>query len=1230
MSLKSWIDRSPVTSRSNRMRPEVLPIITWLVLALASDVIHGALKEFDVTWYDGREHVLRYNRTDYGDCLFTRSPDILKCMRRYQYKTITDIWRYDPEVIHYVSVRCQQQQYFAQHRHVCMCKNGTRAANPSSSRQYDEFYFCQVTKLSANTFKDLVNMETLDLSDNSIVSIEGETLKGITALRFLDLGRNPVRDLPGGLLCDVPRLEVLTMENTRLNAFPAHVFDCGTQFSNLTYIDLSEGEIASMVPDSLKNIQSLKSLNLSSNSLSNIPARTFLNAKNLEYLDLSRNDFVTFPEGICEPTEYLKHVRLNENHFGILNMTNFQECTNVTYLDISFNQIRKIFGNINTTMSVNHLNLSHNFIQDLGDRFLGSLAKLAVLDLAKNEIKRISPNAFRGLPSLTSLNVSSNGISNMSLLKVTFQPMENLTSLYLTDNSLHSLSDGLFEPLVKLQNLDLSRNLLNTLESHSFKGLVSLTNLSLSKNRITNLPSDIFQSLRVLKYVDLSFNLLVQFDDIVLPSVTLYLNLSHNILETFPNSVGRTNVVTFDLNANSISRLSRVPMLFLESVKFLDLSMNKLSEIENGAFKGLDNVEILNLSFNQLGVNLSLDIFKGASKIIHLDLSHNNVTNVDFMFSYGTLDNVESLTLANNPIYGVTDMMNKLANMPSPALRSLDLSRCRIRNVSVVAFKGFLNLGSVDLSENRIEVFDPLETKVGAQFSLLSNPLVCSCVMAWLAESYVVVDGNRLSTHDYKVDMCQIYPKGFNVSLRNVNKNDFLCRTEVGCDSSCQCFSRDRNGPITTVVCTDGLTGPPSLIPTSTIYLHLDGNNFPELTVDLSGGRSMLVAELYLNLSGIREIGVNVLSRYKSLVRLDLSHNRITDILPLTFQHQIKLTYLNMSHNFLTTLTTDYFKGLEELRSLDLTYNEFQIFDSISLTELSRFQNAFWVLLGQNPYSCTCANSNFRHWLDVYSNRVQDRREVKCERDGREIKSVSRERFKCLGMDNTSKPGGDSGLIIAAVVTVVVVASLGAAMFYYKRDLMAVLYTKLHIGCLRPPADKTKHHDAFVVYDTNNTPCSEWVRLMFMNKLERKRNYRFIFPDRARLLQSVADVESDQLYDCKCAVFVVSSSFMNNNWTTECFRKAWFYSLENNKFRVILVIFGDIDFGAVVPEMMQCLRKGNYITARSRSVWDRLIYELPDPHVNAGIRHDDDVSESDVILYNARAYHTLDDSEVNI
>jgi hypothetical protein len=55
------------------------------------------------------------------------------------------------------------------------------------------------------------------------------------------------------------------------------------------------------------------------------------------------------------------------------------------------------------------------------------------------------------------------------------------------------------------------------------------------------------------------------------------------------------------------------------------------------------------------------------------------------------------------------------------------------------------------------------------------------------------------------------------------------------------------------------------------------------------------------------------------------------------------------------------------------------------------------------------------------------------------------------------------------------------------------------------------------------------------------------------------------------------------------------------------------------------LSKGQYITARSRSVWDRLLYELPNPELGIhSVRGDDDVSENDVIIYSATS-NTLDE-----
>ena len=100
----------------------------------------------------------------------------------------------------------------------------------------------------------------------------------------------------------------------------------------------------------------------------------------------------------------------------------------------------------------------------------------------------IEPNAFDGLQTLDTLWLSNNSLD--TLTSGMFQHLDNLDKLYLTGNRIGHIDVNSFAGLGKLTILDLSDNLLSSLEAGSLIELVSLKELHIDGNRFTTLNAE--------------------------------------------------------------------------------------------------------------------------------------------------------------------------------------------------------------------------------------------------------------------------------------------------------------------------------------------------------------------------------------------------------------------------------------------------------------------------------------------------------------------------------------------------------------------------------------------------------------------------------------------------------------------------------------------------------------------------------------------------------------------
>lgn len=102
---------------------------------------------------------------------------------------------------------------------------------------------------------------------------------------------------------------------------------------------------------------------------------------------------------------------------------------------------------------------------------------------------------------------------------------------------------------------------------------------------------------------------------------------------------------------------------------------------------------------------------------------------------------------------------------------------------------------------------------------------------------------------------------------------------------------------------------------------------------------------------------------FRGLLRLDLSGNHLALLPPGIFSDLLSLQQLFLSNNSLVAVYSGTFSGMNNLEVLDLSHNAFRTFGTNDLKELEKL-GSIRILLGKNPYSCSCEIQNFVAWLN--------------------------------------------------------------------------------------------------------------------------------------------------------------------------------------------------------------------------------------------------------------------------
>ena len=430
----------------------------------------------------------------------------------------------------------------------------------------------------------LINLKVLDISNNWLTTFPKQ-FEELNECRSLNASRNFITgfplyfykmlaleelDLSYNLLPEMPigngNLELLKVLN---------VFDVGIGvLTNMVNLLLSYNKLTTW-PVQLEHLTKLQKLDLSYNKiLGSVPTSIKAHA-DLSYLDLSHNTIVDIPQEIY--TLPLIYVDLSYNMLTDMPKYEAEDPTEVTvlkletfvHLDLSHNLISSLDLRIGMFPKLQLLNLSKNKLAHIMDAPFGSLTSLTRLDLSQNKITTL-PDSIGWIKAVTYANFSDNEIvkmpSSMSQLK-------NLKELNFSHNQLTELAGTTMVMLSQLQVLNVSHNKLGhlpltlyqckklTILDLSFNGcegfdtslgqLVELTHLKAEGNKISMIPSTI-SALKQLEFAEFQRNCLSTLP-MELSSLTKLhaLRLSHNDFEVCPEVLPKMNLTSWDLSWSS-------------------------------------------------------------------------------------------------------------------------------------------------------------------------------------------------------------------------------------------------------------------------------------------------------------------------------------------------------------------------------------------------------------------------------------------------------------------------------------------------------------------------------------------------------------------------------------------------------------------------------------------------------------------------------------------------------
>ncbi|XP_008559334.1 slit homolog 1 protein [Microplitis demolitor] len=376
----------------------------------------------------------------------------------------------------------------------------------------------------------------------------------------------------------------LVLQNLKLKAFENGWYKLKKFPFNS--IDLTMNEISKITPALLNDLpESLAFVNLAGNKIEKLEKNTIDN-NHLKVINLKDNLITEIEDGALEKTR-LSGFFIIGNRLKSLSFASTLPST-LTEMIISQNHIEEIPENAMVSMrNLVYLNLAHNNITELKSQSLRGLTSLQVLILTDNKLKNIEEGAFQDTANLRTLYLYRNVISD---LKSGFaRGLENLKDLNLAWNNITKITKDTFVELPDtLRDLHLDYNEIESLEIGSFVGVPKFT-LSLDGNKISTIPRGTF-NLPYLHELHLKNNSLQTIDGDAFEGLTrlrrLSLNANNikNITKGAAKNMGRIHLL--DISKNPIERLENGALFGLPKSKgsFVYLSDTYLKLIQGGIF----------------------------------------------------------------------------------------------------------------------------------------------------------------------------------------------------------------------------------------------------------------------------------------------------------------------------------------------------------------------------------------------------------------------------------------------------------------------------------------------------------------------------------------------------------------------------------------------------------------------------------------------------------------------
>ncbi|XP_066934885.1 leucine-rich repeat protein SHOC-2-like [Clytia hemisphaerica] len=589
------------------------------------------------------------------------------------------------------------------------------------------------------------NVTRLSLNGNKIQSLAILKTMSFPRLEFLELSNNPIRDVPVFAFKGIPSLKELIITT---DTIVESSFD-GLELESLTLIGVKMETLPARFLDSSRD--TLKALTVQNTEIEELK----FDFPNLETLILTGNHLTTFV--FDGETPNLKDVTLSKNKFKQIQC--IQPLQNVTYLDVSYNQLRNLTEDFSRCFSnLTDVKLQNNALSTLPIGFFSSLQNtLQSIDLSHNPLTTLSTDELRLMLKLKELR-----LQNMGSIDIDLSPMENWEKFV--------AEKGLI--------LDLSYN--TKLKSYQIPRNIKLDKLIFTNSELKTFPI-LNHKHGDIVHIEIQMNNL---EKLIIARPVAHLNASHNKIRFINISYEWTKIDILDVGHNLIESTRNIHIYPNTYLKYVNLTFNKLKQIHpfyqappdiRGKYGYKISPIRMDFSYNSIS-SINRSAFFGLQPMVSLKLNNNNITSLP-----------DDLLLQQPHLNKLDLNHNKLQQVPTELLRTIKLLSYlllkdnQINQILPTDLQGLFRLLSLDLSSNynlsKLPSNFLSRNKRLRRFSIFNTSIDCTCNLTSILQN-IIMTNKRLKYDGHCLDKSTSHLQHLKTIVETSEANPWFCSTD--------------------------------------------------------------------------------------------------------------------------------------------------------------------------------------------------------------------------------------------------------------------------------------------------------------------------------------------------------------------------------------------------------------------------------------------------------------------